>query len=90
MDLDSYIAKYNGETRLQRLLLVARTTSDESLAAQAFRMAEEQMKADGNVKRYKEVFGGQQQQQQLGQCAAEEGTQGSGKNQTAVISPWMG
>lgn len=81
MDLDSYIAKYNGETRLQRLLLVARTTSDESLAAQAFRMAEEQMKADGNVKRYKEVFGGQQQQQQLGQCAAEEGTQGSGAPQ---------
>jgi hypothetical protein len=62
MDLESYIGRYTGGTRLQRLLLVARTTTDETQAAQAFAMAEEQMKADGNVKRYKEVFGFQQQQ----------------------------
>jgi hypothetical protein len=75
MDLDSYIAKYSGETRLQRLLVVARTTSDEALAAQAFRLAEVQMRADGNVKKYKEVFGGQRGQ---GQSAAEERTQDAG------------
>eukprot|EP00339_Tiarina_fusa_P009995 CAMPEP_0117011940 /NCGR_PEP_ID=MMETSP0472-20121206/10160_1 /TAXON_ID=693140 ORGANISM="Tiarina fusus, Strain LIS" /NCGR_SAMPLE_ID=MMETSP0472 /ASSEMBLY_ACC=CAM_ASM_000603 /LENGTH=474 /DNA_ID=CAMNT_0004714891 /DNA_START=56 /DNA_END=1480 /DNA_ORIENTATION=+ len=58
MDLESYIGRYTGETRLQRLLLIARTTADDALAAQAFDMAEAQMKEDGNVNRYKEVFGG--------------------------------
>jgi lipopolysaccharide export system protein LptC len=82
MDLDSYIARYSGETRLQRLLVVARTTSDEALAEQAFRMAEEQMKVDGNVIKYKEVFGGQRQQ---GQSAAEEGTQEAGKKQPRIF-----
>lgn len=62
MDLESYTARYTGETRLQRLLLIARTTSDEALASQAFDVAEEQMRRDGNTKRYKEVFGRQQQQ----------------------------
>jgi hypothetical protein len=61
MDYESYIARYTGETRLQRLLLIARTTPDEALASQAFDMAEQQMREDGNVKRYKEVFGHQQQ-----------------------------
>ena len=64
MDLESYIGRYSGETRLQRLLLIARTTPDESLSSQAYDMAEQQMKADGNVKRYKEVFDHQQSQQQ--------------------------
>ena len=57
MDLESYIARYSGETRLQRLLLIAQRTSDEAIAAQAFTLAEAQMKQDGNVRRYKEVFG---------------------------------
>ena len=73
MDLETYIAKYSGETRLQRLLLVARTTPDEAVANQAFDLAEEQMRADGNVNRYKEVFMEQQQQQ-----SASEETQSAG------------
>lgn len=81
MDLEGYIAKYSGETRLQRLLQVARTTSDEALAAQAFYLAEEQMKTDGNVKTYKEVFGNLSRQ---GQSAAEEVTQSAGEN-TGVL-----
>jgi hypothetical protein len=64
MDLESYSARYSGETRLQRVLLIARTTPNDALASQAFDMAEQLMKADGNVKRYKEVFGYQQQEQQ--------------------------
>jgi hypothetical protein len=72
MDFESYIARYTGGTRLQRLLLVARTTPDETLAAQAFAMAEEQMKADGNVKRYKEVFGFQQQQSALEEVSQQQ------------------
>ena len=58
MDLESYIGRYSGETRLQRCLLIARTTPDETVANQAFDMAEAQMKEAGNVKRYKEIFGG--------------------------------
>jgi 26S proteasome subunit RPN7 len=56
MDLETYIARYTGATRLQRLLLIAKTTPDETLAQQAFDLAEEQMKQDGNVRKYKEVF----------------------------------
>ena len=57
MDLEAFFARYTGETRLQRLLLFARTTSDETLSNQAFEMAQQQLKQDGNVKRYKQVFG---------------------------------
>jgi hypothetical protein len=67
MDLEAYISRYSGETRLQRLLLIAKTTPSDALANQAFNLAEEQMKRDGNIKRYNEVFGfhhHQQQQQQ--------------------------
>ncbi|KAG7345988.1 26S proteasome subunit RPN7-domain containing protein [Nitzschia inconspicua] len=59
MDLDAYIGRYVGATRLQRLLLIAKTTPDEALAQQAFDLAETQMKEDGNVRKYKEVFGGE-------------------------------
>ncbi len=58
MDLDSYIGRYSGETRLKRLLLIAETTADKALANRAFDMVEQQLRRDGNVKRYKEVFGG--------------------------------
>lgn len=72
MDLESYIAKYTGQTRLQRLLLVASTTADAALSAHAYRLAVQQLKTDGNVRKYKEIFQhlGQQGQGQ-GQSAAE-------------------
>eukprot|EP00980_Cylindrotheca_fusiformis_P001255 scaffold332_cov117-Cylindrotheca_fusiformis.AAC.15 len=57
MDLETYIARYTGETRLQRLLLIAQQTPDDAIATQAFGLAETQMKQDGNVERYKQVFG---------------------------------
>lgn len=57
MDLETYIARYSGETRLKRLLMVAKTTEDEDEGQQAYAMAEQQMKKDGNIKVYKEVFG---------------------------------
>jgi hypothetical protein len=57
MDLDAYIARYRGETRLQRLLHIGKATPDSGLANQAYELAEQQMKQDGNALRYKEVFG---------------------------------
>lgn len=57
MDLDSYIGRYSGETRLKRLLLIAETTADDALANRAFDMVEQQLRRDGNVQRYKEIFG---------------------------------
>lgn len=57
MDLETYIARYSGETRLQRLLLIAQQCPDEAVATQAFGMAEAQMKEDGNLRQYKKVFG---------------------------------
>lgn len=80
MDLESYIARYSGETRLQRLLLVAQTTSDEALASQAYHLAEQQMKVNGNVKKYKEIFGQSSSNRQAGQSAVEEVTQSAGEN----------
>jgi hypothetical protein len=78
MDLEAYISRYSGETRLQRLLLIAKTTPSDALADQAFILAEEQIKRDGNVKRYNEVFGFHHQQQsseplQLQQQQASQG-----------------
>jgi len=69
------VSRYAGETRLQRLLLIARTTRDETLASQAFDMAEQQMREDGNVKQYKEVFG---YQHHLQQQTETETTQAAG------------
>lgn len=83
MDLESYISRYSGETRLQRLLLIARTTPDETLASQAYDMAEQQMKEDGNVKRYKEVFDHQQGQNQQSQ---QQSTSEGGGEQSAGMS----
>jgi len=57
MDLETYIARYSGETRLQRLLLIAQQCPDEAVATQAFGIAEAQMKEDGNLRQYKKVFG---------------------------------
>lgn len=57
MDLETYISRYRGETRLQRLLHIGKTASDSALVTQAYELAEMQMKDDGNVLRYKEVFG---------------------------------
>ena len=57
MDLETYISRYRGETRLQRLLHIGKTASDSAFVTQAYELAEMQMKVDGNVLRYKEVFG---------------------------------
>jgi hypothetical protein len=57
MDLEAYISRYRGETRLQRLLHIGKVATDASLVTQAYELAETQMKEDGNVLRYKEVFG---------------------------------
>jgi hypothetical protein len=57
MDLEAYISRYRGETRLQRLLHIGKVSTDASLVTQAYELAETQMKEDGNVLRYKEVFG---------------------------------
>lgn len=57
MDLEAYMSRYDGETRLQRLLHIGNSANDASTVTQAYEMAEAQMKLDGNVIRYKEVFG---------------------------------
>ena len=57
MDLDSYIGRYSGETRLKRLLLIAESTTDDAVAQRAYDLVEQQLRREGNVKRYKEVFG---------------------------------
>jgi len=57
LDLETYIRKYRGETRLQRLLHIGKTSEDDQLVTQAYELAEAQMKEDGNVVRYREVFG---------------------------------
>lgn len=57
LDLESYASRYSGATRLQRLLLIAKTVPDDVVAQQAFDLAEQQMRQDGNVRQYKEVFG---------------------------------
>ncbi len=79
MDLDSYIGRYSGETRLKRLLLIAETTADEALANRAFDMVEQQLRRDGNVKRYKEVFGG-----------VDDASRGGGEGQTPAGGPTSG
>ena len=56
MDLETYSSRYDGETRLQRLVLIGQMTPDETVAQQAFDLAEQQMRQDGNVKRYKDIF----------------------------------
>jgi hypothetical protein len=76
MDLDAYISRYSGETRLQRLLLIAKTTPSDALANQAFSLAEEQLKRDGNVKRYNEVFGFHQQQESSDMLQQQQASQG--------------
>ena len=59
MDVDSYIARYTGETRLKRLLsiAVAGPQIDLSQRQRALKLAEQQMRQDGNALLYKEVFG---------------------------------
>ena len=84
MDLDSYIARYTGETRLRRLLSIAAagphrlhrqqkndggsggggsggksSTPCIELAQrqQALKLAELQMRRDGNASLYREIFG---------------------------------
>jgi hypothetical protein len=58
LDLDAYIAHYTGATRLERLSIIAQSTSDAAVSAQAFALLEQQCKQDGNVMKYKEIFMG--------------------------------
>jgi len=55
-DLRSYISRYDSksETRIQRLLFLARNGESPKLA---YSLLEQQLKQAGNVRRYQEVFG---------------------------------
>lgn len=57
-DLEAYIARYraNSETRLQRLIFIHRSTEDKHLSEQAKLLAIDQIKATGNVPRYRELL----------------------------------
>ena len=71
MDLETYIGRYTGENRLRRLLHIIDSTSSSSssnnnndnndttttVQQQAFTIAEQYMKQDCNIVRYKELFG---------------------------------
>jgi len=59
-DLEAYIGRYpaGSESRLQRLLFIARKTQDHSeLTKQAYVLAERHMRENLNVRCYKDVFG---------------------------------
>lgn len=70
MDLDSYIARYTGETRLKRLLCIAARVPQQhhggnnsnclelAQRQRALKLAELQMRRDGNALLYREIFGG--------------------------------
>jgi hypothetical protein len=76
MDLDSYIARYTGETRLKRLLSIAARVPQHhhqhhhqqhggsnncielAQRQRALKLAERQMRRDGNALLYREIFGG--------------------------------
>ena len=69
MDLDSYIARYSGETRLRRLLSIAASQHyrgelngngnvDLTQRQRALNLAERLMRRHGNALLYREVFGG--------------------------------
>lgn len=67
MDLESYIARYTGETRLKRLLFIAAAGPQQqdgggngielAQRQRALKLAELQMRRDGNALLYREVFG---------------------------------
>jgi len=58
-DLETYIARYpaTSETRLQRLLFIAKKTTDSDLSKRAYHMAERQLRENSNVRCYKDNFG---------------------------------
>jgi len=58
-DLETYITRYpvTSETRLQRLLFIAKHATDNDLSRDAYLMAERQIRENLNVRCYKEVFG---------------------------------
>jgi len=66
MDLESYIGRYTGETRLRRLLSIAfdrtggETEGDGNpeLRKQALKLVEQQLLRDGNALLYRDIFGG--------------------------------
>lgn len=58
-DLETYITRYpvTSETRLQRLLFIAKHATDNKLSKDAYLLAERQIRENLNVRCYKEVFG---------------------------------
>lgn len=57
-DLEAYIGRYpaHSETRLQRLLFIHRNCEDKQCSEQAKALAAEQIRASGNIPRYKELL----------------------------------
>jgi len=70
MDLESYIARYTGESRLKRLLSIAVAGQQIDLTQRkdALKLAERQMRHDSNALLYREVFG--QGEEQVGRKIA--------------------
>eukprot|EP00934_Nitzschia_sp_Nitz4_P001547 Nitzschia sp. Nitz4//scaffold24_size164493//63678//65452//NITZ4_002323-RA/size164493-snap-gene-0.15-mRNA-1//-1//CDS//3329544099//1547//frame0 len=57
MDLENYISRYTGTTRLQRLLLIAQTEHlEDGLRLSALDLAIQQMQQDQNVRMYQRVM----------------------------------
>jgi COP9 signalosome complex subunit 1 len=67
-DLDVYIGRYapGSETRIQRLVFIAKHTTDESIKQSALDLLEHQLKESGNTVRYQQVFA---QKDQEGSCS---------------------
>lgn len=55
MELDSYVDRYSGETRLRRLISIAQRGPPEN-KKEALDLAEHQMKRDGNLQLYRRIF----------------------------------
>jgi hypothetical protein len=57
-DLEAYIGRYpeNSETRLQRLIFIHRNCEDKQCSEQARTLAADQIRACGNISRYKELL----------------------------------
>lgn len=75
MDLDSYIARYTGESRLKRLLSIAVTGGVSMPQRQrALLLAERQMRRDRNALLYKEFFAPGEVRQRIANPTLYEGT----------------
>lgn len=57
-DLETYISRYDvlSETRLQRLLFVAKRGKSDDVCRLAYQLAERQVREAGNMRKYREIF----------------------------------